>query len=80
MYELVWTALCMRRLGVSDVALAKLYRRASIPIPGLGYWASLESSQTMGRPSLPLVPDGLPDLLRIRGKESLLLTPMFEAA
>jgi hypothetical protein len=29
------------RLGVSDVALAKLCRRAAIPIPGRGYWQGL---------------------------------------
>lgn len=40
LYELVWTAPVLEtapRLGVSDVALAKLCRRAHIPIPGRGY-------------------------------------------
>ena len=42
LYDLVWTAPVSevaRRLGVSDVALAKLCRNAAIPIPHRGYWA-----------------------------------------
>ncbi len=70
LYELVWTAPVLEtapRLGVSDVALAKLCRRAAIPIPGRGYWARVESGQPLKRPPLPPSPDGLPELLRIRG-------------
>lgn len=70
LYELLWTAPVMevaRRLGVSDVALAKLCRRANIPIPHLGYWARIEAGQQIARTPLPSAPDGLPELLRIRG-------------
>lgn len=70
LYDLVWTAPVMevaRRLGVSDVGLAKLCRRAAIPIPARGYWARIESGQQLPRPPLPLAPEGLPELLRIRG-------------
>ena len=70
LYELVWTAPVMeiaKRLGVSDVALAKLCRRANIPIPGRGYWARVESGQQLDRTPLPSAANGLPDLLRIRG-------------
>jgi hypothetical protein len=70
LYELVWTAPVMevaKRLGVSDVALAKLCRRANIPIPGRGYWARVESGQHLDRTPLPSAANGLPDLLRIRG-------------
>jgi integrase len=70
LYELVWTAPVMeiaKRLGVSDVALAKLCRRANIPIPGRGYWARVESGQQLNRTPLPSAAKGLPDLLRIRG-------------
>lgn len=41
LYRLVWTSPVSEiaaRLGVSDVALAKLCRRAGVPIPGRGYW------------------------------------------
>ena len=70
LHELVWTAPVLelsRRLGVSDVGLAKLCRRAAIPVPGRGYWARTESGQTIGRVPLPAAPEGLPSLLRIRG-------------
>lgn len=70
LHELVWTAPVIevaRRLGVSDVGLAKLCRRAAIPIPTRGYWARVESGQQLPRPALPPAPIGLPELLRIRG-------------
>lgn len=72
LYELVWTAPVIevaKRIGVSDVALAKLCRRAAIPLPGRGYWARVESGQHIGADSLPPAPAGLPSLLRIRGAE-----------
>ena len=73
LHELVWTAPVSevaKRLGVSDVGLAKLCRRAEIPIPERGYWARLESGQWIGRTPLPPTPEGLPTLLRIRRKKS----------
>lgn len=42
LYKLVWTAPVTEvasRLGVSDVGLAKLCRRASIPVSGRGCWS-----------------------------------------
>jgi hypothetical protein len=71
LYNLVWTAPVSevaRRLGVSDVGLAKLCRRAAIPLPGRGYWSRVESGQQIGAEPLPLAPDGLPQLLRIRAR------------
>jgi integrase len=75
LYKLVWTAPVLElaaRLGVSDVALAKLCRRAGIPIPGRGYWARVDAGQEPKRPSLPPAPQGLPELLRIRGSKPAL--------
>jgi hypothetical protein len=72
LYELVWTAPVSevaRTLSVSDVGLAKLCRRANIPLPGRGYWARVESGQHIGAEPLPAAPAGLPALLRIRGKQ-----------
>lgn len=71
LYDLVWMAPVTevaRRLGVSDVALAKLCRRASVPLPGRGYWSRVESGQQIAPTPLPPAPQGLPELLRIRGK------------
>jgi|GEM_PF-470911 len=71
LYELVWTAPVSevaRRLGVSDVALAKLCRNAAIPIPHRGYWAKINAGQAILRTPLPSPPQGLPQLLRILGR------------
>jgi hypothetical protein len=70
LYRLVWTSPVSEiavRLGVSDVGLAKLCRRAAIPLPGRGYWQRTEAGQPIGPPPLCPAPDGLPELLRIRG-------------
>lgn len=70
LYELVWTAPVSEvaeRLGVSDVALAKLCRGAAIPIPYRGYWAKMNAGYLMARTPLPPSPPGLPELLRILG-------------
>jgi len=83
LHELVWTAPIVevaRRLGVSDVALAKLCGRAAISVPRRGYWVRVESGQPVGRSPLPPPPKGLPELLRIRGQEPIPTTVMSEAA
>lgn len=45
LYERVWT-LPLRKLapefGISDVGLAKICKRHSIPLPGLGYWTCVQ--------------------------------------
>jgi hypothetical protein len=72
LYELVWTAPVSEvaeRLGVSDVALAKLCRGAGIPIPYRGYWAKRNAGYLLSRTPLPSSPPGLPELLRILGRK-----------
>lgn len=59
LYNLVWSEPMSRlakKLGISDVGLAKACRRANIPAPGLGYWAKLEHGKKVRR--LPLPPAG----------------------
>ena len=83
LHELVWTAPVLevaKRLGVSDVGLAKLCRRAVIPTPGRGYWAQVESGQRIGQTPLPPAPEGLPSLLRIRGTKAPPKAVALEAA
>jgi integrase len=83
LHELVWTAPVFevaKRLGVSDVGLAKLCRRAAIPTPRRGYWARIESGQRIRRTPLPPAPPGLPTLLRIRGTEPTPKALTLEAA
>lgn len=70
LYELVWTAPVLevaKRLGVSDVAVGKLCRRAGVPVPCRGYWAKVDAGQIVSRTPLGPQPQGLPELLRIRG-------------
>ena len=74
LHDLVWTAPVSEiaeRLGVSDVGLAKLCRRAAIPRPGRGYWARVEAGQRIERTALPPPPEDLPELLRIRGAKQI---------
>jgi hypothetical protein len=56
LYEEVW-ATPMRTLakkyGISDVGLAKICRKLSIPLPGLGYWARKQAGQKVRRLELP---------------------------
>ncbi len=57
LYELVWSnpmSKLAKRLGVSDVGLAKAYGRAAIPLPGVEYWAKVQHGKEVKHvPSLP---------------------------
>jgi len=59
-YDLVWSepvTTVADRFGISDVALRKLCKRRSIPLPSLGYWAHLrrkgKGTKRYQRPPLP---------------------------
>lgn len=56
LYEQVWSIPCARLAvlyGISDVGLAKVCRRYSIPRPPRGYWARLAAGQRVRKPALP---------------------------
>lgn len=56
LYERVWQTpmrILAPQLGLSDVGLAKTCRRASIPVPPVGYWAKRQHGKTVRRPALP---------------------------
>lgn len=56
LYHLVWSEplrSLSKKLGVSDVAIAKRCREAAIPLPGIGYWAKREAGKTVLQPRLP---------------------------
>jgi len=56
LYEAIWSEpvhTVAARYGISDVGLAKLCRRHSIPLPGRGYWQQIRAGQKMRRPPLP---------------------------
>lgn len=56
LYQLVWEKpmqALAQEFGISDVGLAKVCKRHSIPRPERGYWAKLYSGRKMKKPSLP---------------------------
>ena len=55
LYELVWrdpTRTVAKRLGISDVGLAKICRKLHIPRPWRGYWREKETGQRPRQPKL----------------------------
>src|SRR2546426_612758 len=63
LYEQVWkepVRTVAKRYGVSDVALGKICRKLSVPLPGMGYWTRIRLGQKIPRPPLPELPDGAP--------------------
>ncbi len=68
LYDLVWSepkSTLAKRLGISDVGLAKTCRRADIPVPGLGYWAKLQHGKKVRRLPLPPAGPGIRDAVTI---------------
>jgi hypothetical protein len=66
LYEKVWQ-FPLRKLaveyGISDVGLAKVCRKLSIPLPGLGHWTRIACGHTIVRPPLPVV-ENIPEIRR----------------
>jgi len=68
LFDMVWAEpmrLLAPRYGISDVGLAKICRRAAIPLPPPGYWARIRHGKRIKRPSLPDKPSGCADNLQI---------------
>src|SRR5262245_13703906 len=64
LFDLVWSAptrTVAKRLGMSDVGLAKACRRADILLPPRGYWAKLAAGKRVRKPELPLRAPGMRD-------------------
>lgn len=56
LYDQVWSIPCARlavHYGISDVGLAKVCRRYSIPRPPRGYWARVAADQRVQKTPLP---------------------------
>jgi hypothetical protein len=68
LYEQAWSeplTNLAKRLGISDVGLAKACARANIPTPHRGYWAKLEAGKSSKRPLLPVRDDWQPAFVTI---------------
>jgi len=56
LYRRVWATpvtKLAKELDISDVGLAKACRKASIPLPPVGYWAKVAHGKSVPRPALP---------------------------
>jgi hypothetical protein len=56
LYAEVWSTpmwKLSKKFGISDVGLAKVCRKLSIPVPGRGYWARKEAGHTVEQIPLP---------------------------
>jgi len=72
LYELIWSepmTKIAKRLGISDVGLAKACRRANIPVPNRGYWVKTQHGKTVTRPLLPPAKSGQPEVVVIAPPE-----------
>lgn len=71
LYELVWSEALVRLgrgLGISDVAIAKQCRKASIPIPERGYWNKLQAGHAVARTPLPPRDLATVDVIEMNGE------------
>ena len=70
LYDLVWkeprTHLA-KRIGLSDVAIAKACRKAGIPMPPLGYWAKKAAGKRVSQRPLPPRDPGVDDEIKLGG-------------
>ena len=76
LFDQVWAEPVMhvaKRIGISDVALAKVCRGMDIPLPGRGHWARKAAGNAPSKPTLGPAKSGAPGgvgsgLNRVRGR------------
>src|SRR5579859_2182723 len=69
LFQMVWSRPVLaiaKEIGISDVALGKACRKASIPLPGRGHWASVKGGKVAPKPILPRTRSGQADLVQFR--------------
>ncbi|NMG39863.1 hypothetical protein GRZ55_11475 [Chelativorans sp. ZYF759] len=70
LYDLVWTtpiSTLAQQFGLSDRGLAKICQAHQIPVPGRGYWARVESGQTVNKTPLWLIENPAIETVHIGG-------------
>lgn len=68
LYDRIWAdpvRTVAHELGISDVGLKKICRRADIPVPERGYWTRLRAGQAVKPTRLPLRGPGMPETVHI---------------
>ncbi len=74
LYELVWTeplSTLAPRLGISDVGLAKVCKRAEIPVPPRGHWAKAAAGHVIRRTDLAERPELASRPLRFKTRSTV---------
>jgi integrase len=69
LYDLIWSqpmTTLADQLGISDVGLGKVCRRANIPSPARGYWAKTTTGGNYHRPALPSEQGKSVNIIRFR--------------
>src|SRR5262245_24234317 len=69
LFDLVWSAptrTVAKQIGISDVGLAKVCRRAGLLLPPRGYWAKLAAGKKAQKPQLPARGPGMSDRITPR--------------
>jgi hypothetical protein len=69
LFDLVWSAptrTIAKQLGISDVGLAKVCRRADLLLPPRGYWAKLAAGKRVTKPQMPPRGPGMSDRIALR--------------
>lgn len=72
LYELVWSQPATKlaqQLGVSDVWISKVCKKANIPKPPPGYWQALAVGKKVARPALPASAPLQPDNVAVLGND-----------
>lgn len=76
LYNLVWARPIIqlaKEYNLSDVGLAKICRRNSIPLPPIGYWNKVAHGHIVKMLPLPPLPEGISDTIEIPQKKNLAL-------
>ena len=74
LYDLVWSTpmrVLAPQFNLSDVGLAKVCRKYSIPRPSPGYWARIQHGQKPKKPPLPAAPGNTADVIQFARRATI---------
>lgn len=73
LHDLVWSEPMVqlaKKLGISDVGLAKACKRSAVPVPERGYWAKHDAGKPVVQQKLPPRGPGMSDNVTIGSEQS----------
>ncbi|MEA2984634.1 MAG: hypothetical protein QOD94_888 [Alphaproteobacteria bacterium] len=71
LYDLVWSEpmrSLAKKVGISDVAIAKQCRRADVPVPERGYWNKLQAGMEVEKTPMTLADLGTTRAVTMSGQ------------